>query len=363
MPPMTAASSTSLVSATWRGGNPEACVTLRPQCGEDLESVFIRLAEEARVRGVEIVSVFVYGAVAEKFERACKWPVTWVESAACGGAGLAGVQALTWAGGPVQRLRLGGRVIGTVAEDANARHCWLGGVRPQSPLLPRASQVEQMFGEAALALDLAGFELRDVVRTWFYNDEILAWYPEFNAVRTALYRTVAWRSGSLPASTGIGAVNRAGAALEVAWRAWRPKRAGEGILAPREVASPLQCPAPAYGSSFSRAMEVPVNGGRWLTVSGTASIHPDGRTAWVGDCRLQVDLTMEVIAAILAARGMGWSDVSRATAYFRHAADAAHLAAWQAEHGWTELPIVATHSVVSRDELLFELEVDAVSAH
>jgi enamine deaminase RidA (YjgF/YER057c/UK114 family) len=361
MTPMNEASSIAHWSATGRDGNPEACVTLWPQRGEDLEALFIRLAEEARVRGAEIAAVFVYGAVAEKFERACKWPVTWIECAACDGSGVAGVQALTWSGGPVQRLRLGGRVVGTVAEDATARHCWLGGVRPQSPAWPRAAQVEQMFGEAALALDLAGFELRDVVRTWFYNDEILAWYPEFNAVRTAIYRPVAWRSGSLPASTGIGAVNRAGAALEVAWRAWRPKLAGAEAGAPREVASPLQCPAPAYGSSFSRAMEVPVSGGRWLTVSGTASIHPDGRTAWVGDCRRQVDLTMEVIAAILAARGLRWSDVSRATAYFRHAADAAHLAAWQAEQGWTELPIVATHSVVCRDELLFELEVDAVS--
>src|ERR1019366_1387059 len=132
-------------------------------------------------------------------------------------------------------------------------------------------QVQQMFGNLEWALDQAGFELADVVRTWFYNDDILAWYGDFNRVRSAHYAGVKWRTGSLPASTGIGARNIDGAALVVAAWAMRPL---DGAARAREVGSPLQCPAPAYGSAFCRAMELDSGGCRRLFVSGTASIYP-----------------------------------------------------------------------------------------
>lgn len=348
----------------------ECCLTETPRTGEDLCDVSRRLRGRVDELAGSVMALFVYGAVDRGAEREkalrngmgeLDFPITWVEGAACDGSELAGIQAVVWRGGQVKRIWLGGRVVGTVGDDGVARHCWLGGVEPQTRALPRPAQVQQMFSEAELALDLGGFELRDVVRTWFYNDDILAWYADFNRVRTGLYGPVRWRSGSLPASTGIGARNRSGAALSVGFRAWRPNaESAEAVSAPREIASPLQCPAPAYGSSFSRAMEVAVGkDARWLTVSGTASIHPDGRTAWVGDARRQVDLTMEVVAAILHSRGMEWRHVTRATAYYRHAADVRHLQAWQIEHAQETLPVVNTASVVCRDDLLFEIEVDA----
>src|SRR5207248_2848266 len=120
---------------------------------------------------------------------------------------------------------------------------------------------------------------------------------------------------------------------------------------------PLQCPAPAYGSSFSRAMEIESGGLRRLLVSGTASIHPDGRTAWVGDARKQVDLTMEVIAAILESRRMNFRDVTRATAYYRTPELVLHFEDWARERALLEMPVVSTHSVICRDDLLFELEL------
>lgn len=353
----------------------ELCFTEVPRADEEAAATFGRLAGRVREVGGTVVAMFVYGAVdrVEEREQALRegcgevsFPVTWVEGAACDGAALAGVQAMVWCGGEVERIRLGRQVVGSVGDDGLARHCWLGGVGPQTLTLGAAAQTQQMFSAAEFALDLAGFELRDVVRTWFYNDDILAWYGDFNRVRTAHYAPVKWRAGALPASTGIGARNPRGAALSVGFRAWRPK-SGAGAVsgaaaAPREIASPLQCPAPAYGSSFSRAMEVAVGGGgRWLTVSGTASIHPDGRTAWIGDARRQVDLTMEVVAAILRSRGMEWRNVTRATAYYRHAADVRHFQAWQTEHAREALPVVNTASVVCRDDLLFEIEVDAVA--
>lgn len=374
MSPTAAAASSGKIHATEVNatGVRESCLTEFPRGGEAPVEVFRRLDGRVRASSGVLMALFVYGAVGRvaESEEALRqgfgelsFPVTWVQGAACDGEALAGVQAIVWWGGQVERIQLGRQVIGTVGDDGVARHCWLGGVGPQTLALGAPAQTQQMFGAAELALDLAGFELRDVVRTWFYNDNILAWYGDFNRVRTAHYAPVKWRSGSLPASTGIGARNRAGAALSVGFRAWRPKpNTAAAGAAPSEIASPLQCPAPRYGSSFSRAMEVAIgSGGRWLTISGTASIHPDGSTAWLGDARRQVDLTMDVVAAILHSRDMAWRHVTRATAYYRHAADVRHFAAWQAEHAQGALPVVNTASVVCRDDLLFEIEVDAVA--
>jgi enamine deaminase RidA (YjgF/YER057c/UK114 family) len=128
-----------------------------------------------------------------------------------------------------------------------------------------------------------------------------------------------------------------------------------------EVASPLQCPAPAYGSSFSRAMEISTNGGRQLFISGTASIAPGGKTRWVGDVRKQVGLTMDVIEAILRSRRFLLEDLSRATAYFRRAADASVFAEWLAARQLSHLPVVSAECDVCRDDLLFELEAEAMA--
>lgn len=339
---------------------------MRP--GDTIALLGRRLATRLRERQAHIVSLMIYGSCAEEPAIAAalqdelgpvNWPVTWVEGGSCDAAPLAGVQAFALSAAPITRIRVGGRVVGSVYEDADARHCLLGGLSPVATGMQPAAQLQQMFANLELALELAGFELADVARTWFYNDDILAWYDEFNRVRSALYGAVKWRTGSLPASTGIGARNPAGAALSVALWAVKPL-AANGASVAREIASPLQCPAPAYGSSFSRAMEIASGGLRRLLVSGTASIHPGGKTAWVGDVRKQVELTMEVVAAILQERGMDWRDVTRATCYYRHAEDRRYFAAWLAERDLAAMPVVDTHSVVCRDDLLFEIELDAV---
>jgi enamine deaminase RidA (YjgF/YER057c/UK114 family) len=106
-------------------------------------------------------------------------------------------------------------------------------------------------------------------------------------------------------------------------------------------------------------MEINSGGWRRLLVSGTASIHPDGTTAWVGDANRQIQLTMEVIKALLNSRGMDFADITRATAYFEHPLFQPYFAAWCAAHDLEHMPVVATHCDICRDDLLFELEVDA----
>ena len=343
----------------------EFVVTETMKNGDVLSDVFLRLSAELAARDAEMLSLMIYGslAVREAIDRALRdvfgepqWPITWVEGASCTGAPLAGVQAFAVSGRPIRRVRLGRRIVGSVYEDNGARHCLLGGLGATALSLGAPAQVQQTFGNLEWALDQAGFELADVVRTWFYNDDILAWYGDFNRVRSAHYADVKWRTGSIPASTGIGARNADGSALTLAAWAMRPLDAKARA---KEIGSPLQCPAPAYGSAFSRAMEIDSGGWRRLLVSGTASIFPGGKTAWVGDPKKQVDLTMQVIGAILGSRGMDFPDVTRATAYYRDPAYKAYFDAWLDQQELRAMPVVHTHSVVCRDDLLFELELDA----
>jgi enamine deaminase RidA (YjgF/YER057c/UK114 family) len=256
----------------------------------------------------------------------------------------------------VTPITLNGRVAGCVFEEGGIRHCLLGGLGPVMRSASRPDQLRQTLGNLETALEQAGFSLGDIVRTWFHLDDLLSWYDGFNEARTQAYSRIKFRTGSLPASTGVSGRNPAGTALVAGAWAMQPLHASAQIA---EVASPLQCPAPAYGSSFSRAMEITSLHGRRLLISGTASIAPGGETLWQGNLGQQIDQTMEVIQAILASRGFEFSDITRATAYFKDRADAPAFADWCAARDQRSLPYIAAQCGICRDDLLFELEADA----
>ena len=136
-----------------------------------------------------------------------------------------------------------------------------------------------------------------------------------------------------------------------------PKNSGCKIEA---VNSPLQCPATSYKSSFSRAVELDFPSYRKLFVSGTASIDPYGNTSYLGDPGRQVELTMQVVEAILISRGMGWEDLTRGIAYFKDRATLPVFNRYCKENDIPPFPLAVSHADICRDELLFEIEVDAL---
>jgi enamine deaminase RidA (YjgF/YER057c/UK114 family) len=343
----------------------QTSITVEPLPGEEIMETFERLAVALKEAGTTVVSMTVFGSTSASapameamrriFER-LDWPATWVEGAACDGRPVAGLQAFGFTGGNVERIRVGGRVVGSVFEDGEFRHCLLGGMGPNENSSPPAVQTRQTLDNMRDALGQGGFQFADVVRTWFFLDDMLSWYREFNQARTHVYGEVKFCSGSLPASTGIGGRNPAGTALAAG--AWAVQPLTTSARA-REIASPLQCPAPAYGSSFSRALELSADSGRRLFISGTASIAPEGQTLWLDDVSKQVAQTMEVVKSILRSRGFDFADLTRATAYFKRTADVRAFAEWRAAHHDFSIPAVQTHCDVCRDNLLFELEADA----
>jgi enamine deaminase RidA (YjgF/YER057c/UK114 family) len=285
-------------------------------------------------------------------------PLTWVLGGVTA-AGLGGVHLRAVAGAQVRPLEMDGRLIGTVVAGPYATEVMLGGIYAPDPTAARDRQARLTFESIEQALALAGMDFSHVARTWLFLDDILSWYGDFNRVRTDFFRERGVFDGVVPASTGIGGSNPAGAAMVAGAYAVKPHGPDVTVTA---LPSPLQCPAPQYGSSFSRAVEVAMPDMRRVLVSGTASIAPGGETQHVGDVQGQTARTCEVVAAILESRGMGWEDVTRATAYVRFPQDAGAFEDYRQSAGLPPLPVVVAHNVICRDDLLFEIEVDAVQS-
>jgi enamine deaminase RidA (YjgF/YER057c/UK114 family) len=308
----------------------------------------------ARKAGAKIVIMNVWG---DRTVDGRAYPVTGLLAGASRDAALTGAQALAIQGVPVERILVDGRFVGSVYDDGQARHCYLADLWAADNRLSRAEQAQATFALMDTALRQVGMSFTNVARTWFYLDRLLEWYDEFNRVRNQFFRAHRVYDRLVPASTGISAANVVGRALIANAYAIAPHDSQVKVTA---VASPLQCPALQYGSSFSRAVEVSLADRRILSISGTASISPDGKTAHPGDVRAQIDLTMRVVAAILESRGMSWRNVASSLAYFRHAADAPVFRDWLAAHDLADLPALLTENDICRDDLLFEFEAAAV---
>ena len=48
-------------------------------------------------------------------------------------------------------------------------------------------------------LEQVGMSFTNIVRTWFYNDDILSWYPQFNQARSAFFANNNIKRATCPA--------------------------------------------------------------------------------------------------------------------------------------------------------------------
>lgn len=278
----------------------------------------------------------------------------------CGGAGALPpvYQRFLVEGGEKRLLHRHNNTVGVYYQDSFAEYCLLTGVLPRDLTASCEAQTTSLFEEIEATLAEVGMSFDNVARTWLYMDSILQWYDSFNRARDAFFRSRKVYDGLVPASTGIGSANSRGAAIAACAIAVKARETGAVSIT--AVPSPRQCAALEYGSSFSRAVEIATPSARTLMVSGTASIEPGGATAYVGDVERQIQLTMEVVEAILTSRGMGWQDATRAVMYLKKAHYNDTWQRWLREHGLEHLPLITVEADVCRDDLLVELEVDTV---
>jgi enamine deaminase RidA (YjgF/YER057c/UK114 family) len=284
-------------------------------------------------------------------------PVTWIEPLDHTGRHLTGTQIWTIQGADVRRITLNNRIVGSIFEDRYVRYCRLGGLGTANPDLSRQIQAHNTFLEMQQLLTQTDMNFHNVIRTWFYNDRILDWYGDFNRARTQYFMDHKITLAEFPASTGIGAPNPSGSALTAGLLAVIPKSPS---AAWKTVESPMQENPSEYGSSFSRAAEMETPDYRKLFISGTASISYDGQTVHTGDIYKQIELTMQVVLLILESRKMYWIDVNRALAYFKDPRFLDPWNCWCKENPAFSLPLCITHADVCREDLLFEIELDAL---
>lgn len=338
-------------------------ITARPFRGESVLNLFRRLASFLKEHDAKIVRQEVFGSVGvyEPAERLLQnlfgeisWPLNWIDGES-GENEIAGTHVVAISGAKIESICHKGKVIAAVFQNKWAKHCLLGNLVPTNPDESQSAQTENAYEIFQTGLAAAGMNIGDVVRTWFFLDNILSWYGEFNKVRNHFYAGQDLHGKTFPASTGVSGKNPNGAALSLAAWAMRPLGFKTDF---KEVPSPLQCPAPKYGSGFSRAAEMVAPEYRHLLVSGTASIFPDGESAHNGDIKKQIELSMDVVRGILQSRDLTFADVTRATLYFKDLAQAGAFDTWCAGKKIV-FPFIATQADVCRDELLFEIELDA----
>jgi len=344
----------------------EHFITITPEKGETPDSQFHRAAEAVRRLDAKVVSVETLGfapgdrnavqVLTHAFDNG-GLPLAWVENSRTDN--LCGVHIWAVTGAQVRPLSVHGRRTGSVFDDGVVQYCRLAGLLPPDIRAQRPEQAAAVFEQMESLLHTVGMGFGDVLRTWFYNDNILGWYKEFNGVRNRFFTEHKVFDGLLPASTGIGGRNLVGAALMAG--VFAVKTDSPEVRA-FEVPSPMQSPAPSYGSSISRAVELELPDLRRMYVSGTASIDEHGKSVFLNDSLAQIRQTMEVVGAILRSREMDWGDVTRSLIYFKRAKDAPLFRKFCDETGIPPFPAIIAENDVCRDELLFEIEVDAVAA-
>ncbi len=326
--------------------------------------MFERAAEYVCAHNAAIISQDVFGLsdghtgkqsrrTASGLEK--NWPVTWIENR--NSSNLSGTFIWAVSGTDVTAIHLHNRVVGNIVEDEFVRFIRLGDLTALKTKLTPQYEAWEVLEQMDAALRTAKVDFSDVIRTWFYNRDITAWYKDFNQARDEFFQKKNVFGRLVPASTAVGTNNGTDSAVIGGTLAVQGKSEEVKTIA---VTSPLQGPALEYGSSFSRAVELILPDHRRLFISGTASIDSSGQTVHINDTPAQVKYTMEVMKAILKSTSMDFSNVTRSIGYFKHAEDGKLLDEYCRTNKLPQFPVIITENDICRDDLLFEIEVDAI---
>jgi len=346
---------------------------------------YVRLAEALRQNGLEVVHERIYGGLSvepsvmaarqlalQTYGFGADNPVTYVQGNPPWGNGFAGT--IIHAVAPndmddVWTIQDNGVACGRGWRRNGLTYLMLqnitGAGREDLTLpLSKPAQTRFMFERAERILRDNNASYKNVARTWLYLSKILEWYPEFNKTRSEKYGEFGIMPGPgdatllLPASTGAGADTPSGAAASMDLLA-----VVEGDDRPSAIiklSSRKQLDAFRYGAAFSRGAVIREDNANIIQISGTAAIDEHGVSLYPGDIRAQINCTFDRIETLLGQEGAGLRDIAAATVFVKSPEYAPVFWKMTADRGLSDFPTVCVVADVCREELLFEIDAEAV---
>ena len=137
-------------------------------------------------------------------------------------------------------------------------------------------------------------------------------------------------------------------------------RIGKARPSIRRLTNPSQLDAFRYGSAFARASVVRNGSAALIEVSGTAAIDEHGVSLYTGDIRAQINCTFDKVAALLKQEDAELKDICSATVFVKQPEFAEIFFEIAAARGLKNFPCVCIIADVCREELLFEIDAEAV---
>jgi enamine deaminase RidA (YjgF/YER057c/UK114 family) len=324
------------------------------------ERVFCSLSAERTIMAERSRALLAHGITSTT-------PITCIQGQPTWGEGLAGVIIQAVPAGPARTLTDGGVPCGRAWRSNGAEYVVLQNITgaDDGPRENREIQVHRMLDRAERLLREQGGSYRDVVRTWFYLSDILEWYPEFNKARNEQYAEFGIMPAPgdgkllLPASTGIRGDTGSGAAVTMDLLAVIGGPASRPAIT--QLTNSGQLDAFRYGAAFSRGALIRGPIASVFQLSGTAAIDEWGKSLFIGDIRGQITCTLDKVEALMAQAGLGLEDIVAATVFVKHAEHAGIFREMAIERNLVDLPVVCIVADICRDELLFEIDAEAVT--
>jgi len=371
--------------ATWAGEGQAffvASVRSPADTAQTAEDAYIRIAEALREHQLEIVHERIFGSLSmecsvmaarQRAFRTCGIapdnPLTYIQGNPPWGEGFAGlIIHAVHRGNGVWSIWDGDIPCGRRWRHKGSTYIMLQNINGQHDFSreseSRPIQAWRMLDRADRILRENGASYGDVVRTWFYLSDILDWYAAFNKVRNEKYGEFGIMPGPddtrllLPASTGISGdtPSRAGTTMDlIAIMGESSSR-----LAVKQLTNIAQLDAFRYESAFSRGAVIHESDVSLIQVSGTAAIDQQGKTQFVDDIHGQITCTFEKLEKLMDREGASLKDIAAATVFVKRPEHASVFWEMVRKRGLEEFPGVCIVADVCREELLFEIDGEAV---
>lgn len=223
----------------------------------------------------------------------------------------------------------------------------------------------KVFNEIESVFYVNGYELNDIVRTWFYIKDIYKNYPSFNQARKDFFdkHKIGYDKDApyLPASTCVEGYFATDAFISA--NIYGIKK-GSSKTSFHRVVNSMQNEAEGmnykFQPTFSRGIVIKEDKFNQLQISGTASIDKNGKTIYASDPYNQIKYTLHNIENILKSYGFSFSDIIQSTCfYFDKSFHTIYLKVIE-ELGLTNISYSHMVSNICREDLLFEFDGIAI---